>query len=102
MFLFLTFTIISLHQDYVFRFSPKKKFVIYFQVLFWGVRDLKRVQLTSVDRPRIDIECTGSIKQSSVIQNTKKNPNFSVLVKSFDVVSIQLGSHVLIQHLNFF
>jgi hypothetical protein len=94
----------SLHQDYVFRFSQKNILLfiirIYYQVLFWGVRDLKRVQLTSVDRPRIDIECTGSVKQSSVIQNTKKNPNFSVLVKSFDVVSIQLGSHVLIQRLN--
>ncbi|XP_071147847.1 otoferlin-like isoform X5 [Mytilus edulis] len=55
------------------------------EVLFWGVRDLKRVQLSTVDRPRIDIECAGSIKQSSVIQHTKKNPNFSVLVKSFDV-----------------
>lgn len=61
---------------------------ILIQVLFWGVRDLKRVQLSTVDRPRIDIECAGSIKQSSVIQHTKKNPNFSVLVKSFDVVSL--------------
>ncbi|XP_014771959.1 otoferlin isoform X1 [Octopus bimaculoides] len=55
------------------------------EVLFWGVRDLKRLQLTHVDRPRIDIECAGHILQSSVIANAKKNPNFSILVKFFDV-----------------
>lgn len=55
------------------------------EVLFWGVRDLKRLQLTHVDRPRIDIECAGHVLQSSVIANAKKNPNFSILVKFFDV-----------------
>ncbi|CAB1331252.1 unnamed protein product, partial [Coregonus sp. 'balchen'] len=29
------------------------------QVLFWGLRDLKRVNLATVDRPRVDIECAG-------------------------------------------
>lgn len=61
------------------------------QVLFWGVRDLKRVQLTSVDKPRIDIECAGHVLASSVIQNYKKNPNFGTPVKFFDVVSIWLN-----------
>lgn len=56
------------------------------QVLFWGVRDLKRVQLQSVDHPRIDIECAGLILSSSIISNCKKNPNFGVPVKHFDVV----------------
>ncbi|CAH1775865.1 unnamed protein product, partial [Owenia fusiformis] len=55
------------------------------EVLFWGLRDLKRIQLTSVDRPRIDVECAGQVLQSSVIDNYKKNPNFLVPVKSFDV-----------------
>ncbi|KAK3090409.1 hypothetical protein FSP39_011632 [Pinctada imbricata] len=55
------------------------------EVLFWGVRDLKRVQLTSVDRPRIDIECAGHVLSSTVISNAKKNPNFNVPVKHFDV-----------------
>lgn len=57
------------------------------QVLFWGVRDLKRVQLQLVDHPRIDIECAGHVLSSSVLQNSRKNPNFSVPVKYFDVVS---------------
>ncbi|XP_059174098.1 otoferlin-like isoform X2 [Physella acuta] len=55
------------------------------EVLFWGVRDLKRVQLQLVDHPRIDIECAGHVLSSSVLQNSRKNPNFSVPVKYFDV-----------------
>lgn len=57
------------------------------QVLFWGLRDLKRVNLAQVDRPRVDIECAGKGVQSALIQNYKKNPNFSTLVKWFEVVS---------------
>lgn len=56
------------------------------QVLFWGLRDLKRINLAQVDRPRVDIECAGKGVQSALIQNYKKNPNFSTLVKWFEVV----------------
>ena len=31
--------------------------VLRFEVLFWGLRDLKRVQFLPVDRPRVDVEC---------------------------------------------
>uniref|UniRef100_A0A8B9L3G7 Otoferlin b n=1 Tax=Astyanax mexicanus TaxID=7994 RepID=A0A8B9L3G7_ASTMX len=55
------------------------------EVLFWGLRDLKRVNLAQVDRPRVDIECAGKGIQSALIQNYKKNPNFSTLVKWFEV-----------------
>lgn len=59
------------------------------QVLFWGLRDLKRVNLAQVDRPRVDIECAGKGVQSALIPNYKKNPNFSTLVKWFEVVCHQ-------------
>uniref|UniRef100_A0A3B3D4A8 Otoferlin b n=1 Tax=Oryzias melastigma TaxID=30732 RepID=A0A3B3D4A8_ORYME len=55
------------------------------EVLFWGLRDLKRVNLAQVDRPRVDIECAGKGVQSALIPNFKKNPNFSTLVKWFEV-----------------
>lgn len=55
-------------------------------MLFWGLRDLKRVNLAQVDRPRVDIECAGKGVQSSLIHNYKKNPNFNTLVKWFEVV----------------
>lgn len=60
-----------------------------YQVLFWGLRDLKRVNLAQVDRPRVDIECAGKGVQSSLIHNYKKNPNFNTLVKWFEVVSVR-------------
>ncbi|XP_062864131.1 otoferlin isoform X2 [Trichomycterus rosablanca] len=55
------------------------------EVLFWGLRDLKRVNLAQVDRPRVDIECAGKGIQSALIANYNKNPNFSTLVKWFEV-----------------
>ncbi|XP_059059908.1 otoferlin-like [Achroia grisella] len=55
------------------------------EVLFWGLRDLKRVHLLTVDKPRVDIECAGNIIYSTVIQNAKRNPNFINPVKYVDV-----------------
>lgn len=55
------------------------------EVLFWGLRDLKRIHLLTVDKPRVDIECSGNILYSSIIQNCKKNPNFSTPVKFLDL-----------------
>ncbi|XP_054671492.1 fer-1-like protein 6 isoform X5 [Grus americana] len=55
------------------------------EVLFWGVRELKKVQLLSVDRPQVLIECAGKGVKSSVIQSYKKNPNFSGLADWFEV-----------------
>ncbi|KAK2155008.1 hypothetical protein LSH36_251g03028 [Paralvinella palmiformis] len=55
------------------------------QVLFWGMRELKKIHFTSVDKPRIDVECAGHVLSSSVIVNSKKNPNFTIPVKFFDV-----------------
>uniref|UniRef100_A0AAY4B2F1 C2 domain-containing protein n=1 Tax=Denticeps clupeoides TaxID=299321 RepID=A0AAY4B2F1_9TELE len=55
------------------------------EVLFWGLRELKKVQLLSVDRPQVLIECAGKGLNSSVIQSYKSNPNFAVLVDAFDV-----------------
>jgi len=71
------------------------------QVLFWGVRELKRIQLTSVDRPRIDIECAGHVLASSVISNAKKNPNFLIPVKSFDVVIMQRFFQIVIRSFHY-
>ncbi|XP_005354674.1 fer-1-like protein 6 [Microtus ochrogaster] len=55
------------------------------EVLFWGVREMKKVQLLSVDRPQVLIECGGRGVKSCVIQSYKNNPNFSVQAEAFDV-----------------
>ena len=40
--------------------------LIRFEVLFWGLRDLKRVQFLTVDKPRVDVECGGHIIQVKI------------------------------------
>uniref|UniRef100_A0A6I8SSE2 Fer-1-like family member 6 n=1 Tax=Xenopus tropicalis TaxID=8364 RepID=A0A6I8SSE2_XENTR len=55
------------------------------EVLFWGVRELKKVQLLSVDRPQVLIECAGKGVKSCVIQSYKSNPNFNVIGDWFEV-----------------
>ncbi|XP_055284467.1 fer-1-like protein 6 isoform X3 [Moschus berezovskii] len=55
------------------------------EVLFWGVREMKKVQLLSVDRPQVLIECGGRGIKSCVIQSYKNNPNFSVQADAFEV-----------------
>ncbi|XP_053624309.1 otoferlin-like isoform X2 [Plodia interpunctella] len=55
------------------------------EVLFWGLRDLKRVHLLTVDKPRVDIECAGHILYSTVIQNARRNPNFNNPIKFVDL-----------------
>lgn len=55
------------------------------EVLFWGLRDLKRVHFLTVDKPRVDVECAGNLLYSSIVQNAKKNPNFGCAVKFLDV-----------------
>ena len=74
-----------------------------FEVLFWGLRDLKKFQFLPVNHPRVDIECGGHVIQvrvdidtsslstirihnkSSMIMNAKKNPNFPQMVKYLDL-----------------
>nr|XP_060467247.1 fer-1-like protein 6 isoform X1 [Panthera onca] len=55
------------------------------EVLFWGVREMRKVQLLSVDRPQVLIECAGRGVKSCVIQSYKNNPNFSIQADAFEV-----------------
>ncbi|XP_064096144.1 otoferlin-like isoform X4 [Macrobrachium nipponense] len=55
------------------------------EVLFWGLRDLKRIHLLTVDRPRVDVEVAGHIIQSAVITSARRNPNFINPVKYIDL-----------------
>lgn len=57
------------------------------QVLFWGLRELKRVQLFEVERPKVKVECAGRQLESEEIENYKTNPNFKEIVRHIDVVS---------------
>ncbi|XP_078254560.1 fer-1-like protein 6 [Rhinoraja longicauda] len=63
------------------------------EVFFWGLRELKRVQLLNVDRPQVFIECAGTLIKSSIIQSYKKNPNFTVQTESF-IVELPENEHL--------
>ncbi|KAI3369771.1 hypothetical protein L3Q82_024597 [Scortum barcoo] len=55
------------------------------EVLFWGLRDLKRVELFEVTRPQVMIECAGRHLESEEIESYKSHPNFKELVLYIDV-----------------
>ncbi|XP_064639493.1 otoferlin-like isoform X3 [Lineus longissimus] len=55
------------------------------EVLFWGVRDMLKLFLMSVDRPRVDVECGGQIVSSTVITSAKVKPNFEDPVQYIDL-----------------
>ncbi|XP_061186415.1 myoferlin-like isoform X3 [Saccostrea echinata] len=56
------------------------------EVLCWGVRNMQKFQLAAVTSPSVEFECGGHVFESSVIKNTKKNPNFNENVLFFDVM----------------
>ncbi len=60
------------------------------EVLFWGVRDMKRYQLLHVNSPLVEMECGGVKIQSEHIKNAKENPNFPNPSKFKTVVSFLL------------
>ncbi|XP_051887398.1 fer-1-like protein 4 isoform X2 [Pristis pectinata] len=60
-----------------------KKFRI--EVLFWGLRDLKRINLFEVEQPQVTMECGGQKVESEIIASYKENPNFTELAKYFEV-----------------
>ncbi|KAJ8959920.1 hypothetical protein NQ317_007807 [Molorchus minor] len=55
------------------------------EVLFWGVRDMKKVNHIQINRPRISVICGDEILLSDTIENGKRNSNFSTQCKSLDV-----------------
>ncbi|GAB0197135.1 fer-1-like protein 4 [Grus japonensis] len=55
------------------------------EILFWGLRDLKRVNLFEVDQPQVIIECAGKKVELEVVVAYKENPNFTELVRYMDV-----------------
>ncbi|XP_034725482.1 fer-1-like protein 4 [Etheostoma cragini] len=55
------------------------------EVLFWGLRELKRVQLFEVERPMVRVECAGRQLESEEIESYSSHSNFKELVRYIDV-----------------
>lgn len=46
------------------------------EVVFWGIRNIRKINYIPVHRPRIIVECAGVHVKSTVIENVKKFSNF--------------------------
>ncbi|EFN60493.1 Fer-1-like protein 4 [Camponotus floridanus] len=46
------------------------------EVIFWGVRDMRKINCMPVRRPRIIVECAGIHVKSEVMKNAKRFSNF--------------------------
>ena len=57
------------------------------EILFWGLRDLKRVK-----KPQVIAECQGVELYSTVLANIGQNPNFTQPLQFLDLVYIFLSS----------
>ncbi|CAH1113125.1 unnamed protein product [Psylliodes chrysocephalus] len=56
------------------------------EVLFWGMRDLGKVNLISIKRPRITVFCGDNFLHSDTIENAHKNLNFASQTKSLSLI----------------
>lgn len=56
------------------------------EVIFWGVRDMKKINFVPVYKPRIVIECAGVYVKSEVMENAKKFSNFEEIHFIIDLV----------------
>lgn len=57
------------------------------EVLFWGVRNLKKVNLIRINRPKIIFYCGNRTIESQVMENARKYSNFIKNTGVLDVVS---------------
>lgn len=57
------------------------------EVVFWGLRNLKKLYMLPIIKPKIKLEVCEEVLQSEFISNTRKTLNFSDPLKHIDVVS---------------
>lgn len=57
---------------------------------------MKKFQLANVSSPSVELEVGDHVVQSSVIKNTKKNPNFDQPLYFFDIVSIHNNIYLIL------
>nr|XP_012151304.1 PREDICTED: otoferlin-like [Megachile rotundata] len=62
------------------------------EVIFWGVRDMKKIYYLPVTRPRIIIECAGVNVKSEVMENVKRFSNFEEphIIVSLDMPELDI------------
>lgn len=58
------------------------------EVLFWGIRQLRKVNLIRINRPKVTFYCGNKTLDSQVIENARKFANFTNYVATLDVVCV--------------
>ena len=55
------------------------------EVLFWGVRELKKINFQSVEKPWVIIDCVGESVECLPLESAKNNPNYPEPWACFDL-----------------
>ncbi|XP_011064503.1 PREDICTED: otoferlin-like [Acromyrmex echinatior] len=66
-------------EDKIYSIPPdiRPKMTSYrLEVIFWGVRDMRKIKYIPIRRPRIIVECAGVHIKSEVMKNARKFSNF--------------------------
>ncbi|KAA0200949.1 Dysferlin limb girdle muscular dystrophy 2B (autosomal recessive) [Fasciolopsis buskii] len=56
------------------------------EILCWGVRNVRKHQLASVNSPSVEFEIGGKVIESTIIKDAKRNPNFIEPLLFMDVL----------------
>lgn len=67
----------------------KPKLLTYrLEIIFWGVRNLQKVDLFTISKPKVVLECAQTFLQSDTLLNIQSNSNFTEINKFMDIVLI--------------
>jgi len=69
------------------------------EVIFWGVRDMRKIKYMPVRKPRIIVECAGVHVKSEVMKNARKFSNFAEPYIMIELVISKLSRDWLISKL---
>ena len=87
-------------QDVIFNIPDdiRPKMTSYrLEVIFWGVRDMKKINYMPVLNPRIIIECAAVQVKSEVMENAKKFCNYKKPHVIVELVTFQTFFAIIVQ-----
>lgn len=68
------------------------------EVIFWGVREMKKIDFLSVLRPKIVVECAGISLKSETMRNANKMCNFENIHGIIELVKFHLHTFQLLAY----
>lgn len=87
-------------QDVIFNIPDdiRPKMTSYrLEVIFWGVRDMKKINYTPVLNPRIIVECAAVQVKSEVMENARKFCNYKEPHVIVELVTFQTLFAIIVQ-----